>query len=141
VVARVADGWNAVWRWAPDGYAERVAAARQICDEEGRDPATVRLSVGLYSLLGEDDAGYRSVFERGRAAMPGGAMASETEITWRRDTLSGTPEQAIERIHAFEDLGVEEIVVAPWVLPFAIPEPDQVEMFAERVMSPYRANR
>ena len=71
--------------------------------------------------------------------MPGDAMASETDASWRADTLSGTPEQALERLHAFEALGVEEVVIAPWVLPFAVPEPDQVELFAERVMGPFRS--
>jgi alkanesulfonate monooxygenase SsuD/methylene tetrahydromethanopterin reductase-like flavin-dependent oxidoreductase (luciferase family) len=141
LAARHADGWNAVWRWAPDGYGERADAARRICEEEGRDPSTFRLSVGLYSLLGEDEADFGRVFDRGRAAMPGDAMASETEASWRRDTLSGTPEQAIERLRAFEALGVEEVVIAPWVLPFAIPEPGQVDLFAERVMGPFRAGR
>jgi len=32
-------------------------------------------------------------------------------------------------------------LIAPWVLPFATPEPDQVELFAERVMGPFRAGR
>lgn len=71
--------------------------------------------------------------------MPGDAMREETEDTWRADTLSGTPGQVIERIRAFEVLGVEEIVVAPWVLPFAVPEPEQVDLFAERVLTAVHA--
>jgi len=43
-----------------------------------------------------------------------------------------------EAASAFEALGVREIVVSPWVLPFAIHEPDQVELFAERVIGPSR---
>jgi hypothetical protein len=30
------------------------------------------------------------------------------------------------------------VVIAPWVLPFAIPEPEQVDLFAERVLAPLR---
>ena len=71
--------------------------------------------------------------------MPGDAMAAETYESWRADTLSGTPEQVIERVHAFEALGVEEIVSPRGCCPFAIPEPEQVELFAERVMRPFRA--
>ena len=37
-------------------------------------------------------------------------------------------------MRAFESIGVEEIVVAPWVLPFSVPEPEIVDLFAERVM-------
>lgn len=139
LAAAHADGWNAAWRWPPERYASRAAAARAACEAVGRDPSTFRLSVGLYTLLGETESAFRRAFERGRASMPGDAIREETEATWRADTLSGVPEQVIERIRAFEDLGVEEIVVAPWVLPFAVPDPEQVELFAERVLAPLRA--
>jgi len=35
-------------------------------------------------------------------------------------------------------MGVEEVVLAPWVLPFAVHEPEQVELFAELVLAPLR---
>jgi probable F420-dependent oxidoreductase len=140
LAARLADGWNVVWRMSPDAYAGKVADVRAACEAVGRDPATFGLSVGLYSLIGEDEAAARAAFERGRAAAPGNAMAEEDHETWRADTLSGTPEQVLERVAAFESLGVGEIIVAPWVLPFAIHEPDQVELFAERVIAARRGS-
>jgi probable F420-dependent oxidoreductase len=140
LAARLADGWNVVWRMSPDAYAEKVSDVRAACEAEGRDPASFGLSVGLYSLIGEDDAAARAAFDRGRAAAPGNAMGADDYETWRADTLSGTPEQVLERVAAFESLGVREIIVAPWVLPFAIHEPDQVELFAERVIAPSRAS-
>lgn len=139
LAARYAAGWNAVWRWSPQAYAERADAARRACEEVGRDPVTFRFSVGLYGLMGEDEPSARAAFERGRAAMPEGAIDHESFDDWRADTLSGTPEQVMERVGAFEAAGVEEIVLSPWVLPFAIHEPEQVELFAERVMAPLRA--
>ena len=141
LAARYADGWNSVWRWTPEAYGERTAFALDACEREGRDPATFRFSVGLHSLLGESDESFRNVFERAKAAMPGDAIRDETEASWRADTLSGTPEQVIERVHAFEAIGVEEIIVAPWVLPFAVPEPEQVELFAEHVLARFRTER
>jgi probable F420-dependent oxidoreductase len=141
LAARHADGWNGAWRWTPETYGERAAAARSACEEAGRDPATFRLSAGLYSLLGEDDRSFRDLFARGVASMPGDALRGETEETWRADTLSGTPEQAIDRVRAFEELGVEEVVIAPWVLPFAEPEPEIVELFAEQVLPAFRQDR
>jgi probable F420-dependent oxidoreductase len=138
LAARLADGWNVVWRMSPEVYAEKVSDVRAACESEGRDPATFGLSVGLYSLIGEDDAGARAAFERGRAAAPGNAMAAEDYETWQADTLSGTPEQVLERVAAFESLGVREMIVAPWVVPFAIHEPEQVELLAERVIAPSR---
>lgn len=135
LAARLADGWNLVWRVAPETYVGKVSDVRAACDAIGRDPATFGLSVGLYSLIGEDEASARAAFDRGRAAAPGDAMAADDYGSWRADTLSGTPEQILERVDAFESLGVRELIVSPWVLPFAIHEPDQVELFAERVIA------
>jgi probable F420-dependent oxidoreductase len=139
--ARYATGWNYVWRFTDAWYRGKLDDVAVACEAVGRDPATFRRTVGLYSLLGEDDRGARAAFARGQAAMPGAALAAETYESWCADTLSGTPEMALERIGALEEMGVEEVVVAPWVLPFAVPEPEQVELFAERVLGPLRTGR
>ncbi len=141
LAARYADGWNSVWRWTPEAFGERVALGRQAWEREGRDPASFRASVGLYSLIAEDEAAFAALFDRAAATVPGAAMRGEDRTTWRSDTLSGSPDQVLERIAAFEAAGVEEIVVAPWVLPFAIPEPGQVDLFVERVLRPHRSQR
>ena len=139
LAARHAAGWNVVWRMSPEGYDEKLTAVREACEAVGRDPATFRLSVGLHALIGEDDAAARAAFARGRAAMPGGALAGDTYESWRADTLSGTPAEVRARVEAFAARGVEELIVSPWVLPFAIPEPEQVELFAETVIAPLRS--
>ena len=139
LAATYAAGWNLVWRVSPEAYADKVADVRAACAAQDRDPSTFRLSLGLYGLIGADEAGARAAFERGKAAFPGGAMDAETWESWRADTLSGSPDQIIERVRAFEALGVQEIVLSPWVLPFAVVEPEQVEMFAELVLGPLGA--
>jgi probable F420-dependent oxidoreductase len=136
LAARYAQGWNTVWRWSPEAYGRASRAADGACERVGRDPATLRRSVGLYSLIADDDDAFRSLFERARAAMPGDAMADETVASWCADTLSGTPERIVDRVRAFEAIGVEELIVSPWVLPFALPEPEQLERFADRVIRP-----
>jgi probable F420-dependent oxidoreductase len=138
-IARYADGWNVVWRVDPDGYASRAAAARDAFEGVGRDPGALRLSVGLYSLMADDERSAQAAFERGRARFPGGAMDADTWESWRADTLSGTPDQVVERVHRFEELGVEEIIVSPSVLPFAVDDPDALDLLAERVITPLRA--
>ena len=134
LAARDAAGWNVVWRVSPEDHAGRVADVAAACGREGRDPATFRRTVGLYGMIGltEDDA--RARFERARASFPGQAMRDETWETWRADTLSGSPQQVVDRVRAFEALGVEELILSPWALPFAVLEPEIVEVFAEHVM-------
>ena len=138
LIATYADGWNVGWRLDPDTYASRADAARTAFGSAGRDPSTLRLSVGLYTLVGADEDTARAAFERGRARFPGGAMDADTWETWRADTLSGTPDQVIERVRRFEDLGVEELVISPSVLPFAVDDPEMLDLLAERVIAPIR---
>jgi alkanesulfonate monooxygenase SsuD/methylene tetrahydromethanopterin reductase-like flavin-dependent oxidoreductase (luciferase family) len=111
-----------------------VRRARELFEAVGRDPAELRLSVGLYTVVGEDERDLASRWEALRAWMPGGALDAEDMNAWRRDALVGTVEQVLERVAAFADLGVEELIVAPAPIPFSIPEPGIVELFAERVI-------
>jgi len=136
--ARHATGWNVVWRFTDEWYRGKLDDVAAACETVGRDPASFRRTVGLYALLGEDEAAARAAFERGRAAMPGGAMDTDPYERWCEETLSGTPARSLARLHALDAMGIEEVVVAPWVLPFAIPEPEQVELFAEQVLRPFR---
>lgn len=138
LAARHADGWNVVWRMTPQDYAGKVDDVAAACEAEDRDPATFRRSIGLYALIAEDEAAAAALWERARTSMPGRALDDESWEDWRADTLSGTPEQVLERIAAFEALGVEELSVSPWVLPFALPEPEMLELIAERVIAPLR---
>lgn len=138
LAARLASGWNVVWRVAPGDHAYRVEALRRICEDEGRDPATLGLSVGLYGLIGEDEGAARAAFARGQADMPGGALDADSYESWCADTLSGSPDRVLERVEAFASVGVEELILSPWVLPFAIREPEQVELFARHVIQAHR---
>jgi len=139
LAARLADGWNTVWRWSPQAYAERSAAADRACERVGRDPTSLRRSVGLYGIVGETERDARDAFEEGRRGFPGDAMRNETWDSWRSDTLSGSPEQVRKRVERFAALGVEELILSPWVLPFAVPRPELLDVFAEHVIAPARA--
>jgi probable F420-dependent oxidoreductase len=138
LAARYATGWNVVWRFSDAWYRERLADVAAACDAVGRDPGTFRRTVGLHCLLGDDEGAARAAFERGRAAMPGGALNDDTYERFRDETLSGTPEDAIARLQGLEAIGVEEVVVSPWVLPFAVCEPAQIDVFASRVLPALR---
>lgn len=133
LVARHADGWNSVWRWTPEAYGERMTRARQLAERAGRDPATVRFSVGLYAIVGEDERDLRARWDAMAAWLPG-VLEGQTIDAWRADALVGTVEQVRERVAAFEALGVEEVVIAPAPLPFAIPDPSMVDLLAREVV-------
>ncbi len=134
LVARHADGWNTVWAWAPEAYADRVRALREVSEAEGRDPSTVRLSVGLYTLVGEDE---RDLVARYRALQrwtPGGALDGELLDDWARERLVGTPEQVLERLAVFAELGVEEMIISAGSLPFTVYDESMLDVLAEAVL-------
>jgi probable F420-dependent oxidoreductase len=131
LAARHADGWNTVWRWEPAAYRDRVEAARRICEAEGRDPASLRLSVGLSTLIGEDARGVARRFDEVRSLT--GEQRSLEEYS--RDSLTGTPGQIAERIALFEELGVEEMIASFSPLPFAVLDPSMIELFAQTVLA------
>lgn len=134
LVARLADGWNTVWAWSPEAYAEKGAALDAACERVGRDPATVRRSVGLYALVGEDARDVEVRHERLLDAVPGGPPADADLDAWRGDRLVGTPEEILERLAAFAELGVEEMILCPAAVPFAVHDEQMVELIAERVI-------
>lgn len=129
LVARRGDGWNTAWRWTPERYAERVARLRAFADEVGGRPP--RLSLGLYAILGEDEADLARRWSAMTAWLPGAAGDLEA---WRADALVGTIDEAVERLRAFAALGVEELVLAPATVPFAVPDPSNVDLIARELL-------
>ncbi|MDP9340849.1 MAG: LLM class flavin-dependent oxidoreductase [Actinomycetota bacterium] len=135
LAARHADGWNTVWRWTVPDYAELVAEARRICEQEGRDPGTLRLSVGLYSLVGEDRADLEARYAAMQRWAPGAAIDAVSLDEWATGALVGTPEEVRETVGQFEELGVEELIVSLGPLPFSVYDRSAIEALAEAVMA------
>ncbi len=134
LVAQHAAGWNTVWRWTPEAHAERVEALRRSCEELDRDPASVRLSVGLYTLVGEDDRDLAARFAKLQRWAPGGALDGTRLEDYSRDSLTGTPEECAGCLARFAENGVEEVIVAPASLPFAVYDWSLVELVAEALL-------
>jgi alkanesulfonate monooxygenase SsuD/methylene tetrahydromethanopterin reductase-like flavin-dependent oxidoreductase (luciferase family) len=139
VAARHADGWNTAWRWTPDAYAERARAALDACEAAGRDPSSFRLSLGLFTVVGQDEADLVRRHELMAERLPAGVGAALSLETLRAECLAGTPEQAIERAAAFAGLGVSELIVSPAPVWFAMPDPSMLDLLAETVLPALRA--
>ena len=138
LAARHADGWNAVWRWTPEAYARRAQAARAACEAEGRDPATFRLSLGLFTVVGRDEADLARRYGLMTERLPDGVGRATDLASLRRDGLAGTPGELVERMAAFAALGVTDLVVSPAPVWFAMPDPSMLDVFAEDVLPALR---
>lgn len=130
VVARHADGWNTCWAIAPETYRQRLDVLARACERVGRDPATVRRSLGLYTLVGEDAADLQRRFDRLVALSPTGVLAGQTLETFREGRLVGTVQEVREMVDAWRDLGVEEIICGLGAVPFQASALDDLEMVA-----------
>ncbi|MGH9189727.1 MAG: LLM class flavin-dependent oxidoreductase [Acidimicrobiales bacterium] len=132
IVAKHADGWNTAWAWTPEAYEERLGVLRRACERIGRDPASVTLSVGLYALVGDDEADLARRFERLRSlSLPGLVPGLVPGLAdWRRGKLVGTVEQVGEQCGRWRDLGVSSLIVNAGAVPFALASPDDLELIA-----------
>jgi F420-dependent oxidoreductase-like protein len=134
LVARRGDGWNTAWAWTPEDYAARVRVLEAACERHDRDPVTVRRSLGLYTLVGEDRADLAARWRALQRWAPGGRLDGLTSEDWGADKLVGTTDRVVERVRMFADLGVEELIVSVGSVPFAVFDDEAVEVFARAVI-------
>ena len=131
LVARHADGWNTCWQWSLDAYRERLAVLEQACEKVGRDPSTVWRSLGLYALVGENEADLVRRFERLRTESPVGVLDGVSLDDWRVGRLVGTVEQVREQAFGWAELGVETLIVCTGSVPFAVADKDDLDPIVE----------
>jgi alkanesulfonate monooxygenase SsuD/methylene tetrahydromethanopterin reductase-like flavin-dependent oxidoreductase (luciferase family) len=131
LVAELADGWNTCWIWTPEAYRGRLEVLERACDRVGRDPATVWRSLGLYTLVGEDESDLARRFEHLCAVSPPGVMRGVTLDEWRVGRLVGTVEQVAEQAAGWAELGVETLILGVGSVPFAVSGLEDVTSAAE----------
>jgi probable F420-dependent oxidoreductase len=133
LAAEMADGWNTCWAWTPDDYRGRLDVLHRACEAAGRDPASVRRTLGLYALAGEDESDLAARYERMQAQAPGGMLDRVPLDEWRVGRLVGTPEQLAEQVAGWAALGVAELIVSAGPLPFSVSGRDDLEVLARAI--------
>jgi F420-dependent oxidoreductase-like protein len=94
LAARFADEFNCGF---PAGAGERFARFRQVCEESGRDPATVRLSVCIPVICGADETEVAR-----RIAASGAQRLLELGVC-------GSPQVVRERLGALAEEGADTV--------------------------------
>ena len=132
LAARYADVWNVSWDAPSDGFALVSRRMDDACDRAGREPSSIRRSVGLTVLVGASDRDLDVAVERlrGRAAflsvVDRDALAGKIVI--------GTPQRCAERIAAYQ---ADEVVVALLLRD----DPEMLDLFATEVAPVIRGSR
>jgi probable F420-dependent oxidoreductase len=138
--ARVADGWNFSWLGSIDSYRERSAAAAAACEKVGRDPTSLKRSVGVYLLAGSDDGDARRRYERLVERTPPGVLMNGVNgaaaVSWdefRRDRFAGTVAEVTDRLGELAEIGVEEAILTLGALPFQVSDLEDVELVGAEI--------
>ena len=138
--ARVADGWNFSWLGSIETYRDRTAAAEAACEKVGRDPETLRRSVGVYVLAGTDEADAQRRFERLAERTPAGVLTNGSNggpaVSWdqfRGDRFAGTVAEVTDRLGELREMGVEEAILTLGALPFQVSDLEDVELVGTQI--------
>ena len=134
LIARHADGWNTVWRMTPETYAERIRSLVRIAEAEGRDPSSVRRSLGLLTLVAEDERHLEARYSALQAWSPGQVLTGVSLDRYAEDTLTGTPEDCLKLLARYAEFGVEELIVSAASLPFAVFDWSMLDLVASAII-------
>jgi F420-dependent oxidoreductase-like protein len=106
MVAQYADGCNLFGD--PERARHLIGVLEDHCERVGRDPGEITKTSMVSLAIAETEDGVQAKLDAMRAAgVPDERIAAAT---------SGTPEQILERVHAFRDVGIEGLTL---VLPDA----------------------
>ncbi|MER7410930.1 MULTISPECIES: LLM class flavin-dependent oxidoreductase [Streptomyces] len=128
IVAEHADIWNTL-AGTPDSYRGKLRSLAGHAAAVGRDPADIRKSVTFRAILAESE--HEALERKERLVRTLGADSP----VWPEYLVFGTPEQCVERLRPYLDLGVRDFLLG------ARPPVDweTVELFARRVAPALRA--
>lgn len=133
-IAATADGWNTAWDCTTAEYRHRQETLARACRTRGRDPDTIRRTVGLTTLIGRDADDIASRWARLQQWAPGGVLNGVPLRDWARSRLVGTQQEISSQLDDWRHLGVEQIVLTCGA-PFAVWEEEQWYLASEIVGS------
>jgi F420-dependent oxidoreductase-like protein len=109
LAARYADEYNIDWP-SVEQCREFYGLLDGACEAVGRDPATIRRSVLLGVIVGEDDADVRRVVESAVRELGGtdpDAWLAEHRSSWR----AGTPDEIVAWLGEYEAVGTDHAML------------------------------
>src|SRR4029453_11471915 len=123
VVARLADRSN--FGGNPEEFAHKCDVLRRHCDAVGRDYDEIEKTWSAEIFVRETEADVRAI---------GGSTFGEPFDSWQAGNLVGTPEQVIDKIGRYREMGVTSFI--PWNRDS--PGTETLLLVAERVLPAFR---
>jgi F420-dependent oxidoreductase-like protein len=110
LAARWADEYNLV-SGAPEDIVSPRDRLDAACESIGRDPATLRRSLMVNTLVGSDEAELEARAARLMARDGESGDPAEYLANADKDRLIGTPERILERLSAYADIGIQRVLL------------------------------
>ena len=135
IAVRFADEFNLTIS-SPQRTTERFAMLDAAAQAAGRDPATLRHSVMVSTLVGRDAA---EVERRSRAVLDAHGIEGDGTAWWEKQRprwIYGTPDEARAIVARYEAAGCERLMIQillPWDL-------DHVDLLGEVLVRGYSAS-
>jgi F420-dependent oxidoreductase-like protein len=129
LIGRYADEFNTVGG-TPDEVRQRFDRARGAVEAAGRDPSSLVTSLMTWLFIGRTEDGYLDALRRAHGLDPSAGSFDAYRADIEHDCIVGTPEQAIERLRAYADAGVQRIFLNHELYDDA----DMVELVATEVL-------
>ncbi len=104
VVAESADGWNTFFM-PPDEYRHKLQVLEGHCKAFGRSQHDIRKSLVIQAVVAETEAEIDEQLQRMSAAR------NTTPEELRRRAMIGTPEQCIEQLLPYVEMGVGDFII------------------------------
>jgi alkanesulfonate monooxygenase SsuD/methylene tetrahydromethanopterin reductase-like flavin-dependent oxidoreductase (luciferase family) len=108
LIGRYADEFNTVGG-TPTEVADRFLRARTAVEAAGRDPASLVTSLMTWFFVGRTEATYLDALRRAHALDPSAGPFDAYRADIEHDCIVGTPRQAIDRVRAYAEAGVQRI--------------------------------
>ncbi len=115
IAARWADEYN-IQGFEPAVIPPIGAALARACEQEGRDPGSVVLSAMVGIVVGASETELRTRVDRMMGVFGLSTDEADGWMARRRPTyLMGTPEQVLEKVHAYKAAGLRRIMLQDWL--------------------------
>jgi probable F420-dependent oxidoreductase len=140
-VARLGDGWLAIWL-SPDEVRAGRADIRERAARHGRDPESITISTEHWMAIDRDhqravarSRATRTRFSSYISTLPSAGDDNVTTLAGREDeySLVGDPDRIVARLRAYQDAGADHVIIR--VIATTIPEAvESLHMFRDHVM-------